>query len=73
MPPAGMGSPGLPPWQVSADGSGTHRNDYQPRLIVAGDGRPWLVWVGHDQGPDDEIFASYWTGRRLDGRADGQP
>ena len=50
------------PWQVSADDGETHRNDYRPRLIVAGDGRPWLVWVGHDQGPDDEIFASYWTG-----------
>ena len=50
------------PWQVSTDGGKTRRNDYHPRLIVAGDGRPWLVWVGHQGGPDDEIYASHWTG-----------
>ncbi len=50
------------PWQVSTDDGTTHRNDYRPQLVVAGDGRPWLVWVGHQGGPDDEIYASYWTG-----------
>ena len=50
------------PWQVSSDDGRTHRNDYRPQLMVAGDGRPWLVWVGHQGGPDDDIYASHWTG-----------
>jgi len=47
------------PWRVSGE---PDRDDYQPRLVVAGDGRPWLVWVGHQAGPDDEIYSSTWTG-----------
>ena len=47
------------PWQVSGE---PDRGDYQPRLVVAGDGRPWLAWVGHQAGPDDDIYASHWTG-----------
>jgi lysophospholipase L1-like esterase len=50
------------PWQVSADDGKTPRDDYYPRLIVAGDGRPWLVWVGYHSGPDDDLYASHWTG-----------
>ncbi|MEJ2212346.1 MAG: hypothetical protein P8129_25440, partial [Anaerolineae bacterium] len=36
--------------------------DRQPCLAVGPDGRPWLAWAGHQDGPDDEIYASHWTG-----------
>ncbi|MFN2226171.1 MAG: GDSL-type esterase/lipase family protein, partial [Anaerolineae bacterium] len=36
--------------------------DRQPRLAVGRDGRPWLAWTGHQDGPDDEVYASHWTG-----------
>ncbi|HNS50263.1 MAG TPA: GDSL-type esterase/lipase family protein [Anaerolineae bacterium] len=32
--------------------------DCQPQLAVGQDGRPWLVWTGHQSGVDDEIYAS---------------
>jgi lysophospholipase L1-like esterase len=35
--------------------------DVQPQLAVGTDGRPWVVWTGHQDGPDDEIYASHWT------------
>jgi len=50
------------PQQVSADEADPALWDRQPRLAVGRDGRPWLVWTGHQAGVDDEIFASHWTG-----------
>ena len=50
------------PVQVNAPDQDRTLYDRQPRLAVGKDGRPWLVWVGHQAGPDDEIYASRWTG-----------
>lgn len=50
------------PEQVSAPDAEPELYDRQPCLAVGRDGRPWLVWTGHQAGPDDEIFASHWTG-----------
>ena len=47
------------PLQVSGEPA---RDDSQPHMVVAGDGRPWLVWTGYQSGPDDDIYASHWTG-----------
>jgi lysophospholipase L1-like esterase len=50
------------PQQVSADDDEPSLYDRQPRLAVDPDGKPWLVWTGHQAGVDDEIYASHWTG-----------
>jgi lysophospholipase L1-like esterase len=50
------------PQQVSVDDDKPSLYDRQPRLAVGPDGRPWLVWTGHQAGVDDEIYASHWTG-----------
>lgn len=50
------------PRQVSAADNDPSLYDRQPRLAVGTDGYPWLVWVGHQSGIDDEIHASHWTG-----------
>ncbi len=50
------------PVQVNAPDSDRTLYDRQPRLAVGRDGKPWLVWTGHQAGPDDEIMASRWTG-----------
>jgi lysophospholipase L1-like esterase len=52
------------PVRVSADDGDPALYDRQPRLAVGEDGRPWLVWTGHQSGVDDEIYASHWTGVR---------
>jgi lysophospholipase L1-like esterase len=56
------GSNWLPPQQVSADDGESSLYDRQPQLAVGPDGKPWVVWTGHQSGPDDEIYASHWTG-----------
>lgn len=50
------------PRQVSAVDADPSLYDRQPRLAVGADGHPWLAWVGHQSGIDDEIYASQWTG-----------
>ncbi|MGD8625431.1 MAG: SGNH/GDSL hydrolase family protein, partial [Anaerolineae bacterium] len=50
------------PQRVSADDDQPHLYDRQPRLAVAGDGTAWLAWTGHNDGADDEIYASRWDG-----------
>ncbi len=50
------------PWQVSADDEDPTLYDRQPRLAVGKNGHPWVVWTGHQSGPDDEIYASHWNG-----------
>lgn len=50
------------PHQVSADDQDPFLYDKQPHLEVGEDGQPWLVWTGHQDGVDDEIYASHWTG-----------
>jgi lysophospholipase L1-like esterase len=52
----------LPPQQVSTDDAKPSLYDRQPQLAVGQDGRPWLVWTSHQDGVDDEISYSHWTG-----------
>lgn len=56
------GSNWLPPQQVSTDDGESSLYDRQPQVAVGQDGNPWVVWTGHQDGPDDEIYASHWTG-----------
>lgn len=51
------------PQQVSTPDEQEGLYDRQPQLAVGRDGAPWLVWIGHQAGPDDEVYASHWTGR----------
>ena len=53
-----------PAWQVSADDDEQALYDRQPRLAAGPDGTLWLVWTGHQDGVDDEIYYSRWTGTR---------
>jgi lysophospholipase L1-like esterase len=50
------------PRQVNADDKEPDLYDRQPHLAVGRDGQPWVVWTGHQSGPDDEIYASHWDG-----------
>jgi lysophospholipase L1-like esterase len=50
------------PQQVSAPDDDPVLYDRQPQLAVDRDGKPWLVWTGHEGGLDDEIYVSRWTG-----------
>jgi lysophospholipase L1-like esterase len=50
------------PQQVNADDGDPSLYDRQPRLAVGRDGQPWLVWTGHQDVIDDEIYASHWSG-----------
>jgi lysophospholipase L1-like esterase len=50
------------PQQVSAPDDDPVLYDRQPQLAVDRDGKPWLVWTGHEGGMDDEIYVSRWTG-----------
>jgi hypothetical protein len=51
-----------PAWQVSADDDENALYDRQPRLAAGPDGALWLVWTGHQDGVDDEIYYSRWNG-----------
>jgi lysophospholipase L1-like esterase len=50
------------PQQISAPDSDPALYDRQPQLVVDQDGKPWVVWTGHEGGVDDEIYFSRWTG-----------
>ena len=52
------------PGQVNLDDDDRSLYDRQPRLAVGSDGNPWLVWTAHEDGVDDEIMFSRWTGTR---------